>query len=155
MAAVAGLNASFLNQRDCEVLDDPDSFIPAEGICSDDGLRDLTVAERGNSTIAGRFDAEVAASHTITDRWGIPADALLVQDAHFPHQDKATDLATQLTPEILGGLETAYGQTVAPSILFRARSTTARAGSRRAPGRAVCACSASTSATGKPIPNTF
>ena len=53
-----GLNASFLSQRDCEVIGDPDSFIPEQGVCTDDGLRDLTVADRGNSTIGERFDAE-------------------------------------------------------------------------------------------------
>ena len=70
-------------------------------MCTDDGLRDLTVADRGNSTVGERFDAEVAASFTITDRWGIPADALQVRTVRYPHQDKMTDVATQLVPAIL------------------------------------------------------
>ena len=113
-----GLNASFLNQRDCEVIGDPDSYLPEQGVCTDDGLRDLTVADRGNSTVGARFDAGVAASFTITDRWGIPANSLQVRTVRYPHQDKMTDVATQLVPAILEELEGAYGQTLTPSILF-------------------------------------
>ena len=113
-----GLNASFLSQRDCEVIGDPDSFIPEKGLCTDDDLRDLTVADRGNSTIGERFDAGIAASFTYTDRSGNPGQRPADRNLALRDQDKLTDVTTQLVPSVLKDLEGTYGQGIKPTVLF-------------------------------------
>jgi hypothetical protein len=117
-----GLGQSFIPQRDCEITSTLHTD-PNPGTCHVDGLRDLTVYQYdrdgiqiGNETIAQVFDAEspIKNSVTITERLGLAADALRVENFRYPTEDYMSYLAMTETPRILAKFPTA----VAPSLLF-------------------------------------
>ena len=132
------LSGSFLSQRDCEKptagppvtydAGNAPSYDPAAGKCSEDGLRDLTVAKKdpldaavvGNATLSERFDAATDQDfhYTSVDSFGNPLDALRVQTERYAYQDKIVDVATRQTAPILKVLEEKYTTPAAPNPTF-------------------------------------
>ena len=133
-----GLSGSFLSQRDCEKPNgvapvtydagNAPSYDPAAGKCSQDDLRDLTVAKKdpldatvaGNSTIAERFDAatDQAFHFSNADNFGNPLDSLRVTTEKYAYQDKIVDVATRQTAPILKALKDRYATPAVPNPTF-------------------------------------
>jgi len=102
-----GLEAAFISGRDQDSND----------------VRDVAItSQHGDSTIAGRFDADqIAPGTTITDRWGIPLTATMqVENFSYPHQDYIAHIMMTETVNILNTYFATAGQPKAdaPTLLF-------------------------------------
>nr|MBP7690036.1 hypothetical protein [Thermoflexales bacterium] len=91
---------------------------------NDNDIRDIGVvlstdgATVADTTIYGRFNAPLASSVTITDRFGLPLTATLrVQNFAYAHQDGVAGVMMSGTQQILQQNFNAY-TTTAPTLLF-------------------------------------
>ncbi len=111
--------------RDCENASTIHTD-PSPNTCHVDGLRDLTVYLKdseqddiGNQTISAVFDAQRPAPDPVTEteRWGIPTNALHVENFRYPTQDYLSYLAMHETPRILSNFDK-YGADIYPTLLY-------------------------------------
>jgi type II secretory pathway pseudopilin PulG/subtilisin-like proprotein convertase family protein len=123
-AMAHGLDATFLQGRDCEPLD-------ADGDCQGDGQIDITIDE-----IHNRWDNRVNGGVSDEKRWDIPIDALKVDTYSYPHEGYVAQVMVTETKKILDDNFTTYVDqgSDAPTLLFvqENRSRTANLGESEA-----------------------
>jgi subtilisin-like proprotein convertase family protein len=120
-----GLQAVFVPGRDCEDSNpgNGEDYItspPSQQRCRNDGKRDIVVAPRdnGNTTIASRFS--VTTTSTTNERWGIPANAMLVRTFSYTHENYLAWIAMRETRALL---QDHFGASATPTLLFAREET--------------------------------